>query len=335
MKVVDALREPTQITSRGFEAYLAEPKHSSVERERSTMSRFYPKSAVWLIITVGTHSCFELATPVCSNGLRCPVGSFCSADEPPICIGFTCGDGVLDSQEVCDDGNALEGDGCSADCSSNGACGNGIVDFVVGERCDDGNALGHDGCSSQCQLEPWQWQESGNQVRSPRLGHAMTYDAARGMVVLFGGDDDLRNDETWEWDGSDWTLKIPAIKPSRRSSHAMAYDASRSRVTLFGGGSHDGTRNDETWEWDGTDWIRRIPSTKPSARASHAMAYNAASDRIILFGGSDSSRSNETWEWDGNDWTLKTPATKPSPRSLLAMVYDAARGRVCPSGEPA
>jgi cysteine-rich repeat protein len=29
-----------------------------------------------------------------------------------------CGDGILDGGEVCDDGNTLGGDGCSADCAS-------------------------------------------------------------------------------------------------------------------------------------------------------------------------------------------------------------------------
>jgi cysteine-rich repeat protein len=30
----------------------------------------------------------------------------------------TCGDGILDEAEVCDDGNGVAGDGCSADCAS-------------------------------------------------------------------------------------------------------------------------------------------------------------------------------------------------------------------------
>jgi cysteine-rich repeat protein len=51
--------------------------------------------------------------------------------------------------EQCDDGNRIAGDGCSEACTretSNGACGNGIVDSALGELCDDGNDDNGDAC---------------------------------------------------------------------------------------------------------------------------------------------------------------------------------------------
>ena len=66
-----------------------------------------------------------------------------------------CGDGVVDdaapSFEVCDDGNNVGGDGCSADCKSFEVCGNAIVDG--GEQCDDGNNINGDACDAQCRFE--------------------------------------------------------------------------------------------------------------------------------------------------------------------------------------
>lgn len=63
-----------------------------------------------------------------------------------------CGDGVVDAEaplsEVCDDGNNINGDGCSVDCKSLEVCGNAIVDW--GEQCDDGNAFDGDGCDATC-----------------------------------------------------------------------------------------------------------------------------------------------------------------------------------------
>ncbi len=62
-----------------------------------------------------------------------------------------CGDGFLDrTSEACDDGNTTDGDGCSADCSSDETCGNGIRDEVTGELCDDGNTADGDTCRSDC-----------------------------------------------------------------------------------------------------------------------------------------------------------------------------------------
>ena len=100
----------------------------------------------------------------------------------------TCGNGRMDNPaEQCDDGNTRNGDGCSAQCTVEGACGNGDVesseecdpaapatqcggnaacsmfcvcgnycgDGRIGgtEQCDDGNAGTGDGCRPNCTLE--------------------------------------------------------------------------------------------------------------------------------------------------------------------------------------
>lgn len=61
-----------------------------------------------------------------------------------------CGDGHVDPSESCDDGNAIDGDGCDRNCTPS-ACGNGIV--APDEECDDGNARNDDGCNAKCDRE--------------------------------------------------------------------------------------------------------------------------------------------------------------------------------------
>ena len=64
-----------------------------------------------------------------------------------------CGDGVLDEGEACDDGNTIDGDGCSSTCEEEEpVCGNGVLEG--NEACDDGNTIDGDGCSSNCEEEP-------------------------------------------------------------------------------------------------------------------------------------------------------------------------------------
>ncbi|HUU02692.1 MAG TPA: DUF4215 domain-containing protein, partial [Myxococcota bacterium] len=63
-----------------------------------------------------------------------------------------CGNGWLDPGETCDDGNVAAGDGCSSDCMSDETCGNGYLDWAVGEACDDGNTTSGDGCQFNCAL---------------------------------------------------------------------------------------------------------------------------------------------------------------------------------------
>jgi len=63
------------------------------------------------------------------------------------------GDGVTDSDEDCDDGNAIDGDGCDADCTvtQGSFCGDGNVD--AGEECDDGpdnSDTTPDACRTDC-----------------------------------------------------------------------------------------------------------------------------------------------------------------------------------------
>lgn len=69
---------------------------------------------------------------------------------PTVPCQLTCGDGILDPGEACDDHNVVSGDGCDANCSVT-ACGNGVV--TAGESCDDGNVTSGDGCRANCTQE--------------------------------------------------------------------------------------------------------------------------------------------------------------------------------------
>ncbi|MDH5716766.1 MAG: DUF4215 domain-containing protein [Spirochaetia bacterium] len=69
------------------------------------------------------------------------------------CQSASCGDGVIDTGETCDDGNTTDdGNGCDAVCAVNNTCGNGILEPAV-EQCDDNNLTDGDGCTSLCKHE--------------------------------------------------------------------------------------------------------------------------------------------------------------------------------------
>jgi len=85
---------------------------------------------------------------------------------PP--VSTYCGDGTVQNPnsdgiaEQCDDGNNINGDGCSSTCTIEETpvvtyCGDGIVQNPnsdgIAEQCDDGNTTNGDGCSSTCQRE--------------------------------------------------------------------------------------------------------------------------------------------------------------------------------------
>jgi hypothetical protein len=181
--------------------------------------------------------------------------------------------------------------------------------------------------------DTWEWD--GNfwalkpvfgPLPSPRSGHAMAYDAARGRVVLFGGVDasGVRGD-TWEWDGTTWTAKA-ITGPSPRADHAMVYDSGRGKVILFGG---SGPNSGETWEWDGAAWTRKS-TTGPGSRYFHAMADDSIHGRVVLFGGIAPGAVlslADTWTWDGTNWASQSVPGPPG-RYGHSMAFDAACGRV-------
>jgi len=61
-----------------------------------------------------------------------------------------CGDGVVEGEEECDDGNTSDTDGCTTMCLE-AYCGDGFVHEGV-EECDDGNDIDYDGCTNDCRL---------------------------------------------------------------------------------------------------------------------------------------------------------------------------------------
>ena len=86
---------------------------------------------------------------VASRGTDVLVAATIKQDDAGVVFHYvvTCGDGVLDGCETCDDGNPTPGDGCDETCTLE-TCGNGVLE--AGEPCDDGNSVDGDGCDHGC-----------------------------------------------------------------------------------------------------------------------------------------------------------------------------------------
>jgi hypothetical protein len=152
--------------------------------------------------------------------------------------------------------------------------------------------------------DTWEWNGTNWTQRLPaasppiRNYFAMTYDSARGVTVLFGGQGGPPNydalNDTWEWDGTNWSQQMPAASPPGGPYPLMVYDSTRQVNVLFGEDSG------ETWEWDGTNWTQQTPVASPSNRAGQGMTYDSARGVMIVFGGlgiSANALQSDTWEW--------------------------------------
>jgi len=179
----------------------------------------------------------------------------------------------------------------------------------------------------------WLWNGSDwtalNPAHNPGLiaNHAMAYDEARGQIVLFGGISGSTfewGNQTWVWDGNDWTQMHPMVSPPERFGHAMVYDSVLRKVVLFGGYGDFGDLND-TWTWDGANWNQVVSSENPSPRSGHSMAFDAARGQIVLFGGMRDTAVpawyTDTWLWDQAGWHQAFPAVSPAGRSGHVLAY--------------
>jgi hypothetical protein len=165
--------------------------------------------------------------------------------------------------------------------------------------------------------------QHNTELPSARSGYCMVYDAHRGVVVLFGGQDSasVKLGDTWEWKNGAW-VKKDITGPAARINACMVYDAGKKNVILFGGYSTDGAVND-LWQYDGIQWKKMATSTSPDARQMATMCYDKKNDQFVLFGGFSAKRAalGDTWILKNGTWT-QLNIQGPGARASHAMVYD-------------
>lgn len=170
----------------------------------------------------------------------------------------------------------------------------------------------------------------------PRIIGTMVYDSVRNEMVLFGGCVASgcqfgHLQDTWTWDGSNWTEEQPLHRPPARRGAAMAFDEARGVVVLYGGTNGPYANFADTWIWDGSDWIEQHPLTSPGTRYLGAMAYHRPSASVVLFGGESGTPPTaemvtDTWSWDGSDWRLNSQSNHPTGRYLPGLASDPVSG---------
>jgi hypothetical protein len=173
---------------------------------------------------------------------------------------------------------------------------------------------------------------------SARFGSAMAYDAASGESILFGGqnaDGSYLND-TWSWNGINWTELHPQTSPPPRVGAQAVYDGASNSIVLYGGKGRlsadtEGSFSD-LWSWNGSNWVQLHSRHSPPARAGANLAYDSDMHTVVLFGGDGGSRvpiyMNDLWLWNGSDWVQEHPGNAPPGRSDASLVFDEASHRL-------
>lgn len=161
-----------------------------------------------------------------------------------------------------------------------------------------------------------------------RYGGAMAFDPISNTTVLFGGDvpngpyNPTTLNDTWEWNGSTWSVDHPATAPEYPSlgeTPALAYDPLNRGLILFDG---------QTWEWTGSSWNLLQPANVPtgtgfSIPGNHpTMATDTDNGSVVLLVNDNDTNNEETWEWNGSDWVQESPVVEPPCCGIIG--YDPA-----------
>jgi hypothetical protein len=163
----------------------------------------------------------------------------------------------------------------------------------------------------------------------PRRYGYMDYDRSRGVVVLFGGENDTSYlSDTWEYNPATnaWIERYPASPPPERARASTFYAAGG--VAVFGGwwgyGGPTGT-----YIWTGASWQNSSVTTYPKQVVSNT-AFASSLDETygIFYGGGYGwyeDPIDELWQWDGSAWARLAMTAPPGDRRMARFAYDPVR----------
>jgi hypothetical protein len=195
--------------------------------------------------------------------------------------------------------------------------------------------------STDLLADAWLWDGSSwQQIAVPgglskRRGSALAFDEIRGVFVLFGGFGkraDLSTgplNDTWEFDGSDWTLVSTPLAPPAREQAGLSFMLGQDVCILHGGSASAGVLGD-TWAWNGSTWTP-ISGERPVARATHAQVFDSRRGVVRIFGGRSAAATalSDVWEFDGSTWSQVPTGSSGGMggRVQMAAAYDTVRGK--------
>jgi len=171
-------------------------------------------------------------------------------------------------------------------------------------------------------------------VEGSTLFWAAAFDTARGQTVLAGGDGQEIQEETWLWDGTNWTQATVGnpsypgpYSPPHVQYPGVAYESVHELVVFFGGlgftPPFPAQPSGATWSWDGVLWTPQSPIDSPPARYAQAIAFDAEQGQVVMFGGCTAPAPCSTPPLS-DTWTLLFTVPPPPAATITSSPSGAA-----------
>ncbi len=167
---------------------------------------------------------------------------------------------------------------------------------------------------------------------SARFSPGMVGDAADHEVVLFGGAYNTGGstlNDTWTYQGDDWSQVPTAVAPAPRFSMTMSYDPIDQYVLLFSGWSPSQPLSfGDSWTFANGTWTNITTAYGPIPRNYAAMVFDPALDASIMTGGHvEANAYSDTWAQNtSSGWQHIATGAAPPARWGLELAYDGASG---------
>jgi hypothetical protein len=162
-------------------------------------------------------------------------------------------------------------------------------------------------------------------ARQPPLRYTspMCFDPISACVVLIGGESNPARNDTWLWDGQDWTEYVSAVRPPGGSGHPVFHPGRGEIIMPINPADGSGF---QTWAWTRAGGWRRLQHP-PISSGNLSVAYDPASDRLVMtvWRNPNGTTIAETWTFDGTLWQQESP---PSGTTLGALLLAPALGGV-------
>ena len=177
-----------------------------------------------------------------------------------------------------------------------------------------------------------QWHNAfgGYNGPPPRFGAEMGYDETDSYTVLFGGTDSVNDfNDTWMFDGVNWTQLNPKGSPEEREFATLVWDAADGYLMMSGGTNNPCCDADvDDWAFVDGNWSMLPTSPKPLDRFLASATYDPALKKTLLFGGfnpESCGNLGDTWTYFASTWTQVVDAG-PSPRAGQSMAFNLLNG---------
>lgn len=157
---------------------------------------------------------------------------------------------------------------------------------------------------------------------SPRWYFSFVWDGADQYGLLFGGRNDTVDlNDTWSFNGSNWSRVVTSSSPPPLTSGRTVYDAADGYVWLYGGYSimpHLPAEYNFTWTYAAGTWTNRTANVTGAPSDPHVVTYavyDSSDGYVLLYGGS--AYGNASCGLAGNTWTYLNGTYHDLTSSLL------------------